>query len=155
MKLSAEQKIIIGHVRTIAKVLYGTGVVAIAIVCARLLGVTSVKALGLESPLRHVWVFIVAVTIAHLFLASTLINALGTCKDEEDDGTIGRKVFDTIRAEDNIFLRGLMPRQVPVREGSRIFRMHWIDPTTWLFCGLVILSWLAILPWRVGDKGLQ
>jgi hypothetical protein len=151
----SEQRILVGHVRTIAKILYGMGAVSLGIVSARIFGLTSIKALGLAAPLSHVWIIYVSSTVAHVFFGHMLLLAIGKNWDGGEVGAdFGKRVFDSVRSEDSIFLRGLMPRAVPWIEGSRIFRMHWTDPTTTLFCGLLLLSWVAILPWRVAG-GLE
>jgi hypothetical protein len=67
-------------------------------------------------------------------------------------GDSTQKLFDEIRTQKGLFLRGLVPRTL--REGSRIARMSWSDPTTLLSYGLALLIIVAILPWRY-DNGVR
>jgi hypothetical protein len=146
--LSTAQRIVIGHAKAIARILTVSAGVGIAVVCARLLNLSDIEVLGLEAPLRHVWFFFVLVTIAHLFFGWILVKDLGRSRDE-DDSAGGKRLFDALRTEESSLLRGILPRQTPVQEGSRVYKMSWSDPTTWLFCGLALLNFAAILPWKL------
>lgn len=156
-ELPATAKNVVGYAETISKTLIVGGGVCVAAIAARALGSDEIKVGALNLPVGYTTLVIGLGTLTHVFWSSHILTALlefsrGEVKRaqhtlEYSDST--QKLFDEIRTQKGLFLRGLVPRTL--REGSRIARMSWSDPTTWLSYGLALLTIVAILPWRYDD----
>jgi hypothetical protein len=173
-ELPAAAKNVVGYAESISKTLIVGGAVAIAAIAARVLGQEQIKVGPISLPVGYTALVIGLGTLTHVFWSSHILGALREFARGEvlraqekrrlehpdsspfdydleySDST--QKLFDEIRTQKGLFLRGLIPRTV--REGSRIARMSWSDPTTWLSYGLAVLTIVAILPWRY-DNGLR
>lgn len=147
---------IVTSAQNIGKVLYIGSGIAIVIVTIKLL--TSQKSLqvsGVTIAIDKAWVLFAAISVVHVFLAifavneiEAYINILPTARDL-------RAAFDQVASGENLFVHGLISRAVPKRPGSRVYQMHWSDPSTWVAYGGVIIFAVALLPWRLSTHGLR
>jgi hypothetical protein len=170
--LPAAAKNVVGYAETISKTLMVGGAVCVGAIAARALGSNEIKVGPLNLPVGYTTLVVGLGTLTHVFWSSHILTALREFfRDEvlrvqekyhsehpdispfdyEYDSDSAQELFDEIRTQKGLFLRGLVPRTL--REGSRIARMSWSDPTTWLSYGLALLTIVAILPWRY-DNGV-
>lgn len=147
-----EVRIAVGHVSALAKVFRFAATLGAAVVLARAFGIDHVGTLGVEAPLSYVWLPFLGLTTIHWYLGMTAIYSFQQVLEVEHDRNVSRDVlpgellFQEIRSQDTVFLRGLLAR-TPT-PGGRLYRMSWHDPTTLIFVGLCLLGFVAILPWR-------
>ena len=173
-ELSPTAKNIVGYAETISKTLAFGGVVCVTAITARALGSDEIKAGPVSLPVGYTTLVIGLGTLAHVFWSFHIMTALREfsiaqeklaeenfllkhpdrttvySSDVLDYGDATQQLFDEIRTQKGLFLRGLVPRAL--RQGSRVARMSWYDPTTWLSYGFALLTIVAILPWRY-DNG--
>jgi hypothetical protein len=166
-ELSPAAKNVVGYAEAISKTLVVGGSVAVAAIAARTLGSDAIKVGPISLPVGYTALVIGLCTLAHVFWSFHILTTLSEFYDVEEKrakekfflehpdaryakdleyGDSTQKLFDEIRTQKGLFLRGLVPRTI--RESSRIARMSWSDPTTWLSYGLALLTIVAILPWR-------
>ncbi len=152
----------VDNVSQLAKVFYFATTFGIAIVAARAFGIDHVGPLGIEAPLSSVWVIFLGITVAHCFLSITAVNNFSEVVDPFDNYDLGREpvepvsgeeLYQEIRSQNTVFLRGLQAREPTAR--GRLYRMSWRDPTTLVFVGLCLLDYIAILPWKEVDGRLE
>jgi hypothetical protein len=154
-RLRSEISISVGHVSALAKVFVFAATFGLAVVAARAFGVNHVGAIGIQTPLSWVWVVFFGITIAHVFLSATTVESLRSVLKlrKPDEPDVGEQVYQEIRTQNTVFLRGLLARTPTA--GGRLWEMSWRDPTTMVFLGLCLLDFIAILPWRVADGQLE
>jgi hypothetical protein len=155
IELSPDQKVVLGHLKAIGKILVVSGGVAIATILARLLGQDLLDSSVFKAPVRLAWLFFLPATIAHVFWTRFALYKMSDIRHQDADQTAGKALVGEIRSGDSMFLRGLVPRTEGVRPGSRVVEMSHRDPTTWLAYGLVVLVVIAILPWQLKDGALR
>jgi hypothetical protein len=148
-EFGTEERDVIRYAKQVGAVLLFGATVAALIVAARLFGGSEVKAPGIDVPLEHAWLLLVLVTVAHVFLGFFFYQSIHGLWRERFGPVVGRRVFDEIKIESNLFLRGMLPRSQPVRPGSRYYRMSWADPSTWVAHLALLVTVVALLPWHV------
>jgi hypothetical protein len=143
---NTEQRNVIRYAKQVGSVLLFGATVAGLIVAARVFGGEEVKAPGIEVPLKHAWVLILLATAVHFFLGFFFYQSIHGLWREGLGPDEGRRVFDEIKLESRLFLRGMLPRAKPFRPGSRHYRMSWGDPSTWVAHFALLVMIAAVLP---------
>jgi hypothetical protein len=158
-ELSIAQRDVIRYAKQVATVLAAGTAVAAAAVGVRLFGSGEIKAAGIKVPVDKVWIVLLAVTVAHLFLGWFFVRSMHELWRELHrspggggvDG--GRRVFDEVKIESNLFMRGLIPRTKPAR--GEYYVMRWDDPSTWVAHAAILLTIIAVLPWQLKSGSLE
>lgn len=146
-----EMRIAVGHVSTLAKIFGFTATVSAGAVAAPATGIGRIGSFDVDIPLSFLWLLFVGVTVAHWYFAIAAKHSVEDVLQKEHDKGIpdeqltGEVLFQEIRSQNTVFLRGLLAR-APTPGGS-LYRMSWRDPTTLIFIGLCALGFTAMLPW--------
>jgi hypothetical protein len=157
IELPPDAKIVVGYAESISATLLAGGTVAGIAVIVRVLGYDKFKWHDVEIPLSYTAAIIGLGTIAHVFWVRFLIlhlSKLVSINDQNPNQDIFQAVFDDIRSKKTLFLRNMISRSKQISDGSHLWRMSGEDPTTWLAYSLALLTFVAILPWRI-DHGLR
>ena len=153
--LRPDLRIATGHVNTLVRLYRIGAVTCAAVVAARATGTNEIGSLSVDLPLSFIWIGLTAATFIHWQLARVASESFNDVIDTEyrrsgkDPHVTGEALFQEIRSQDTVFLRGIL-RRAPT-PGGRLYRMHWRDPTSAVFVSLCFLFFLAILPWSYSD----
>jgi hypothetical protein len=151
--LSANAKIVVVTVRRIARVLTLGGALCATAVMCRGFGRDEIEVLSVQIPVSLVWLPLTVGTFVHIFWTHFVVAAIGT-QLASGNGDEARALFDEVRTSDSAILSNMLARSRMPRPGSRLVRMSYADPTTWIALMLVIGIVAAVVPWTV-DNGLR
>jgi hypothetical protein len=157
-ELPTDAKIVVGYAEKISKTIVAGGTVAAIVVGVRVLGLDTFKWHDVEVPLGYTAAVIGVLTIAHVFFVRFLILSLSQLvpyqhTQEDTNPDLFKAIFEEIRSKKWPFLHDMKSRSQPIRDRSHIWRMQ-DEPTTWAAYVLALVTFVAILPWRI-DHGLR
>ena len=109
---------IIQNEKLISIVVYSGVIISALSIILKLSGVGQLNWMGNNIPISSVWLILLALTIAHMYLAWLMVISVFTLlkKGTEKDS---REVFETITTSGGLLIRNLYPRTEPVHQVSR------------------------------------
>ncbi|MFJ5264375.1 hypothetical protein ACIQAC_28340 [Streptomyces sp. NPDC088387] len=153
---SPPQRRIVSGARNAERILALGGLLAVAVVLARLLaGGQTLQVAAVSVPVGRMWIVLAALTAAHAFTARFLAMQIYEYLDRLPSPDRAGWVFDEITTGANAFVHGLVSRAVPRRRPVLGNPMSPHDPSAWVARGAGVLLLLAVLPWWWGESRLH